>query len=676
MADRYWVGGTASWDGTAGTKWALTSGGAGGQAVPTTADDVFFSSASTGTVTVTTGSAKSINCTGFTGTITGIGSITVAGSVTLVAGMTYTHTGTVSITGTGTLTTAGKTFGTLSVGGTVTLGDALNTSTRNVTITLGTFNTNNFNVSCLRFNSTNSNVRAINLGSSTLTVETLDFTTSTNLTFNAGTSQISASTNFRGGSQTFYNVTVSPATVSITTSLTGNNIFNNLTTKFTGGTGAGETACVISGDQIINGTYNCSGDLFSRRSFIRSNVAGLQRTLTVATFSGNNCAFRDIALAGAASGSTPTGAGDCDGNSGIVFSAPKTVYRVGTSNTWFGVSSWALTSGGSGSDSNFPLGQDAIIIDNGAAPTGALILGTNNANIRSLDCTNRTSALTLTFTGSSNYYGDLRLSNAITTASSSGTINFFHRNTVASIVTAGVTVAPSVLVQALNGTVKFLDAYNSTSSISLTAGTLDANNFNITVFGFTTSGTNARTLTMGSGLWTITGSAASVWDTSTTTNLTFNKDTADISITANSGSGRIFDGGGLSYNKLIFSGTSINDSTTINGANSFTEFASNRTTAYVVRFGTNGNTIGTWSISGTPGNLVTVNSSTATVRRTFTLTNVATGIDYLSIKDIGELSDNKFYVGANSTDGGNNDNVYFSAPLFNVGNMFAMFASA
>jgi hypothetical protein len=43
MANRFWVGGTASWDGTAGTKWALTSGGAGGQAVPTSADDVYTS---------------------------------------------------------------------------------------------------------------------------------------------------------------------------------------------------------------------------------------------------------------------------------------------------------------------------------------------------------------------------------------------------------------------------------------------------------------------------------------------------------------------------------------------------------------------------------------------------------------------------------------------------------
>ena len=30
MADRYWVGGSATWDNTAGTKWSTTSGGPGG----------------------------------------------------------------------------------------------------------------------------------------------------------------------------------------------------------------------------------------------------------------------------------------------------------------------------------------------------------------------------------------------------------------------------------------------------------------------------------------------------------------------------------------------------------------------------------------------------------------------------------------------------------------------
>jgi hypothetical protein len=33
-----------AWNGTAGLKWALTSGGTGGQTVPGTADDVIFDS--------------------------------------------------------------------------------------------------------------------------------------------------------------------------------------------------------------------------------------------------------------------------------------------------------------------------------------------------------------------------------------------------------------------------------------------------------------------------------------------------------------------------------------------------------------------------------------------------------------------------------------------------------
>ena len=69
MADRYWVGGTDTWDATAGTKWATTSGGAGGAAVPTAADDVFIdanSGVGTLTVTATTGVAvcRSLDCTG------------------------------------------------------------------------------------------------------------------------------------------------------------------------------------------------------------------------------------------------------------------------------------------------------------------------------------------------------------------------------------------------------------------------------------------------------------------------------------------------------------------------------------------------------------------------------------------------------------------------------------
>ena len=72
MADRYWVGGSGTWNATAGTKWASTSGGVGGESVPTSSDDVYFD-VSSGSVlvivdTAATRSARSISFNGFTGT--------------------------------------------------------------------------------------------------------------------------------------------------------------------------------------------------------------------------------------------------------------------------------------------------------------------------------------------------------------------------------------------------------------------------------------------------------------------------------------------------------------------------------------------------------------------------------------------------------------------------------
>lgn len=74
MANRYWVGGTNTWNSTAGTKWASSSGGAGGASVPTSSDSVFFDANSgSGTVECTLSSYHgAISFSGFTGTIKGI----------------------------------------------------------------------------------------------------------------------------------------------------------------------------------------------------------------------------------------------------------------------------------------------------------------------------------------------------------------------------------------------------------------------------------------------------------------------------------------------------------------------------------------------------------------------------------------------------------------------------
>jgi sugar lactone lactonase YvrE len=673
-----------TWDGTAGSKWAATSGGAGGETVPTTADDVFFDGSSTGTVTIAAGNtgAKSITCTGFTGTLMGTAAITLAGSVTLVAGMTYTHTGTMTFTGTGTLTSAGKTFSAVTVdaiGITLTLGDALNTGTRSVTILRGTFDTANYTVTAWALLSSGTNTRAITLGSSTLTLTStiaIDFTTSTNLTFNAGTSLINCSavtTRVLGGGQTFYNVSFT-STVTGTRGIEGANTFNNLTLN---ASGTGLSRLSIFANQTVSGTFTCAGSSAIARGFVLSETIGTTRTITAAVISANDCDFRDITIAGAASPISPTRAGDCGGNTNITFSAAKAAYRVGTNTTWAGSSSWALTSGGTGSNDNFPLAQDTVVINEDTTLTGTLALATYN--IGTLDCSARTTGITLNHNAGVNRYGSYTLGSGVTVTGTS-TQTFSGRGTM-DFTSAGKTIEFPITVDAPGGTLRLGDAFNSSNSIELTGGTFNANNYNLTCASFASSNSNTRTITMGSGLWTLSGTAT-VWNTSSITNLTFNKDTANILLTNSTISSVSFASGPLTFNKLTIGGGAgtglVNINSTVgSAAGSYAELASTRTAAFNLQLGNSSTAvIGTWSVSGTPDNVVTVNSPTAGTRRTFTLTNVTSGIDYLAVQDIGELSGSKFYVGSNSTDGGNNNNVIFSDPPIPgtaTGNMLMLF---
>src|SRR6185312_3427578 len=95
MAARYWVGGTGTWDASDTTHWAASSGGAGGQSVPTSADSVVIDAAS-GTAPYT---------------ITVVGSMTIGGLTFLLgtatldfASSNMTFTGVVNFSGTATRT--------------------------------------------------------------------------------------------------------------------------------------------------------------------------------------------------------------------------------------------------------------------------------------------------------------------------------------------------------------------------------------------------------------------------------------------------------------------------------------------------------------------------------------------------------------------------------------------
>jgi len=664
---RYWVGGTANWDGTAGTKWSETPGGPGGASVPTTADDVFFDANSSGTCTIAAGNtgAKSINCTGFTGGIAGTAAITVAGSITLDAGQTYTHIGTVTITGTGTLTTASKAFSAVRVNGsgiTVTLGDALNTSPRLVDVTQGTFDTAGYNVTSGSFISDSTSARTVNFNSSTVSTPSstgLDFDPSTNLTFNAGTSQINftgSTSGLQGGSgQNFYNVSFTSA-VTGTRTITGANTFNNLTLN---ASATGLSQLQLSDDQTVNGTFTCAGSSAIARGFVRSNVIGTTRTITAAAVSADDCDFRDITIAGAAAPIAPTRAGDCGGNSGITFPAAKSAFRVGTGTIWGTTgAAWALTSGGTGSADNFPLPQDTAVIDDNTALTGTLGLGAYN--IGSLDASARTTGITLNHNATATRYGDYTLGSGVTVSGTS--IQTFSGRGTQTFTSAGKTITFPITVDKPTGAFELGDAFESSNTVTHTRGTLDAKNYNVTCTTFTVSNnTNVRTLTMGSGLWTLSGTG-NVWVISTNQqNLTFNKDTADILLSNTTTAARTFLGGNNTYNKLTIGGATGTSITGITGSNTFSELAASKTVAHTITFNTSNQTIDTWSVTGTSGNVVTVNSSLAGTRRTINLTNATSDIDFLDVKDIGITDPDKFYVGDNSTDSGNNLNVIFTA---------------
>ena len=684
MALRYWVGGSATWDATAGAKWALTSGGAGGQAVPTAADDVFLDAAS-GAVTVTVSgsqTAKSITCTGFTGTLEGTATpiLTVAGSCTFVAGMTYSATGpALVISATGTLTSGGKTIPggpSLTVtGGTCTLGDAL-TLAAACSITGGTFTTSasNYSVSCASFSTSGTTARTITLNASTITctgVNPINFAGSA-YTFNAGTSQINctsaAALTFTGGSQTFYNVAFTSTNSAATVTLVGTQTYNNL--SITAPT-SGIKIFFPAAAQTVSGTFTCPGTSGIGRVFIASAALGTVRNITIATFSASDVDFRDMTVSGAASPISGTRLGNCGGNTGITFPAAKTVYWNPAAAADFASASWATSSGGTTlSTDNFPLAQDTAIIDNASrAGINANTIGV--WNVGTIDTSSRTTAFTWTLSGNGlRIYKDWLYGTGVTN-SGAQTLVFSGRGTQ-TITSNGRTFAQPININGIGNTVQLADDFASSTTLTLITGTFDAVTYNVQATGIIFNATTARTLSLGSGTWTLTGTGT-IWNPGTAAALTFNKNTAGIVLQNVTAGARTFGSGGLTYNKLTIGGATGTSTLTFTGSGTFTEIASTKTVAHTILFtaGTT-TTVDAWTVTGTAGNVVTVGSVTAA---THTLSKTGGGVvsaDYLALSNSIATPVTTWYAGANSTDSGGNTGWIFTAPPSTGGDFIAV----
>ena len=660
----YWnLAGAQNWS---ANGWAPTSGGTPATtSFPLAQDTAVFDN--TGSVTGTITMDAAIPYTGTVDMSARSSAMTLATTATVFTiygdwknGSGTTLSGTFALTFSGrntqSITSATKAFTqpiTIDTyGGTVQLVDTLDIGTQPLTVTNGTFATNGQAVTATSLASSNSNVRAINLGASTITLNAgstaLSISNPTNLTFNSGSSTINMTVNggltFAGGGLTFNNVSFN-GTAAATYTMTGANTFANLT--FTAPAAAGLMQCTFSANQTITGTLTCAGATAVRRIFLRSDTLGTQRTLTVGTLSAQDCDFRDIVIAGGAAGSSPTRAGDCGGNSGITFPGAKTVYwNLAGAQNW-SATGWCPSSGGTPDINQFPLAQDTAVFDNTGSVTGTITVQLA-WNIGTFDASARTSAMTISFsTPGPNVYGNWKWGTGATSASTAVSITFSGRGTQ-TITSNGVSFATNVTIDSVTGTVQLADALTlgSTRTLTLNSGTFDAVSYNVSTGLLSSPGTTV--LKMGSGTWTLSGTSF-VW---LYTAGTLNKGTANIILSDTSTTARTFAGNGYSYNKLTIGGTTGISTTSITGSNQFTELASTKTVAHTITLDSGGTTtVGAWTITGTVGNVVTVNGTSTT---TIIVAGArVSGVDYLALgtTTLSATSPGEFYAGANSTGG-------------------------
>ena len=628
-----------------------------------------------------------------TGTLGISGSMTLlAGTVWTNSGIT-----TFNATATGkTITTNGVSFASQivfnGVGGGWTLGSALtttNNSTGAITVTAGTFSTsasnysltttagsmlvnggtvsfNGSTVSCtptggsalsISSGTLNLNTSAVALIGGSLSfsggtlnansaIVTMSGSQSTPIsfsgagTFSAGTSQliISSATGgtIAGNGNTFYSVSATSTTAAAAISILGANTFTNL--SITAPT-VGVKSVAFTANQTVTGTLTATGGAITQRVMFKSSSVGTTRTITTAAISIPHCDFQDITAAGAAGTWSGTSFGDCKGNTNITFAAAKTVYWNLSGAQLWSATGWATTAGGTPAAGNFPLAQDTATFTNTGSVTGTITIS-SDWNIGTLDMSGRTTAMTLS-AGTGIFpviYGNFS-SGTGTILSGSAIFTFSGRNSQ-TILSNGISFTQSIKLDSLGGTLTLTDALSTSraapGAFSLNNGTINLNGKTLTIsstgtgsFDVPSSG-GTRDLTFNGGS-VVSAASGSAFRNLTSSGFTTTAGTGTGSISLTNAAAKTFQGNGVAYNCTLNQGGA--GALTITGANTFTNITNTVQPATVTFPSSTITTVTNFSLTGTVGNLITINSSTAGTAATLSKASGAVSVSYLSIQD-------------------------------------------
>jgi hypothetical protein len=687
--DRYWVGGTGNWSDTA--HWSTSDGGTGGQAVPTSANNVYFSAGSFSSdgnavildVVANTNSLdfstldQTMTLTSTTNALNVYGSLSLSMKFTAVlAGSLYFKaTTSVNITSNGNTTCRWNKITFNGVGGIWTNQDDWVFNANVVYLDNGTWNTNgkfiNGGTSVDISYTTGYGYGTLNLDNSTLTINSIKL--GPNNVLNAGTSNIIINkstysylnyTIILDKAFTFNNITINfPSSYATVNNLDALNMNGSTINNFTynGYSYPGSSLIMQSNFTVTNNLSLIGSNGTNNRLIVRSNTIGTQRTITVdpAKVTASNVDFRDIKFQNPVDLSNISGgSGDAGGNSGIIFTTAQPQYFKHTSGvvSWSDGTKWFSDLSPRTTLGRVPLPQDDVYFD-ASSFTGSSTLTVNVPRIgKSLDMSAVSQAVTMTLANNIESYGSHVLGNNIT-PSGNYQITLLGRgnynlNTYSKTLYGINIFSSGGIYTNLSNIVLPYTTYLNQIYITY-GGVFDLNDFDFTGFRFVMSsgacylGNGTLDLRSWDGGWTFQVDNGTVYSEGST-----------IKFNPQSGiSGPKFRGLGRTYNKVWFSGVNTGYYDFLDG-NTISELIIDP--GRKVRF-TAGTTqqIGKLTAVGTLANPITISSVTGA---THTLNYTGTGnviASYLNLSYSTATPANRWYA-SNSTNGGNNSGWIFA----------------
>jgi len=665
-------------------------------------------------------SGNNFDFTGYAGTVY-VGGSTVYGNVIFSSSGTIAHAGSAMTFGGFQLTQNLNTQGVLSnfpitisgLGSAPTtlqlLSNVITGFARTFTHTTGNLKLNGYNLTTGSYSTNNGNIRNINFGANTITLlnynaTVWDSTTSTNMS-TTGTPTVNVAYSGLFGTRT---ITGSTAPVSfyitggsdILTINSGNNFdftgflgnLNNSTRNIYGNTKFSSTMTLLPGTALTNFipvSANLTLQTSGKTLEFPINVAALNTSLQLSLL--DNCNVSPIATT-----YLNSGVFDLNGftlNTGLFNSNYAIVRRLANSNNALILTGYNNTVWDTSGTSGMVVSNSSNIIVNSLSSNGVTtISGSTLANtIFKVSGTNYVSPWTgytfdfTNFTGTlpnspRTVYGSWILSPTMKLQSGITMLTFAATSGFNTITSAGQIMDFPITFAGVGGTWLLNDNLTLGSGLSkiltLTNGTLNANNFNVSAGAVWSNNGNARGLVMGSGTWSLTGKWL-IWDFATTTNLIHYVNTSSISITDTSTSSRYFYSGyfnsgyftstysgSVLYNTVNIGGATGNSKFVITGSAYYKGLTTSKTQGLTMLFNNGSNVVENFLFTGSAGNNITL--ANLDPYGTFSLIKSTTGLvssNFLNIANSVVYPASTWYAGSNSVDYGNNTNwVNLSTP--------------